>query len=210
MSSKVTERADGGNVLDIRDGHGDGKSQMANGRLTPECPRFLLGMAVPWGMDGTSHGRGWGPLGEMACDEPRLELIRPPTDMGTGMRMNWDYYAQCHAMLMQRPFAPAQVQCAKTIRAMGKGLWIDWDDDLGCVPESNPHFQQYQDSESIRRNMGNMVMLADVVTVSTEYLREKVIRYVKGAVFEHGGWNRSGPEEPWQPAMPEGQWLARW
>lgn len=70
---------------------------------------------------------------------------------------------------MQRPYLPQHVALAKLVKQQ-MPLWIDYDDLLTALPESNPSYVTYAAKE-VRESIEHLSQLADVVTVSTEALK---------------------------------------
>jgi len=134
--------------------------------LLPEIGRFRLACSVPHPEDGTSFYRAMGPLGAMVKEEPRLDLSLPRPAPG-GWDLGWDWLSQCHAAFLQRPFHPVHLQFCKLVKAMNMPLWVDWDDDVRCIPHSNPYSASFGDTESVRDCIWQICQLADVVTCAT-------------------------------------------
>ena len=160
---------------------------------------FRLGCAVPWPEDGTSYHRSMGPLWAMARQGgrpaqsgtsflgaavqdasryPLLELIAPRKD-AKGWQLTWDWVASCDAVLLQRPATAAYLQLAKLVKAMGRKLWVEWDDDYTCIPVSNASFSEYN-AEDLRPRLKELCWLADVVTVATPELARRLPRVAEG------------------------------
>lgn len=140
--------------------------------LNEEVRKFRLAVYCPRADDGTSLVRAIGPLGAMEKEDPRLELVRPV--LGThGQELTWDWLWRCDALFMQRPWQPVHTQLAIQASLMGLPIWMDWDDDYLSIHPSNPHYRQFA-YEGAAEAMGQLVKLADVVTVSTEELKARI------------------------------------
>lgn len=135
---------------------------------------FRLAVACPHPEDGTSLMRGIGPLAAMSKQDRRLELDLAQTHPDGSPAYSWDWLVRCDALFLQRPHAAQDVSAAQTARAFGRPVWLDWDDDLSCVPESN-HYRQFHDPQEMKFLMTRLWALADVVSVSTEHLRERLL-----------------------------------
>jgi hypothetical protein len=146
--------------------------------LDEQIPRFRLACSVPHPEDGTSFYRAMGPLGAMAVEEPKLELVLPRLTPA-GWELSWDWLAGCHALFLQRPFRDTHLQLAKYCKAMELPLWVDWDDDQRAVPKSNPFYSDYADSQSVRNVIWEVSHLADLVTCSTPHLAKTFDRQVR-------------------------------
>lgn len=79
----------------------------------------------------------------------------------------------CDVMFMQRPFTKTHLDIARLVKSQAKPLVLDYDDDLLCVPESNPTFAMYG-TEQTKATVMAIIKLADAVTVSTEQLARKI------------------------------------
>ena len=121
-----------------------------------------LGVLCPHKHDALSYFRGLGPLYEI-----QNFLIREIENT------SWLEAAASDAVFMQRPYSDDHLQMAKNIKQFKKPLWIDYDDYLFKVPASNPVHKIY-DRDDIQNNMREIIQMADVVTVSTEFLAEKL------------------------------------
>jgi hypothetical protein len=125
-----------------------------------------LGIYSPNPLDATSFYRGFGPMGHLRRWMPhvffrQLDKFSEPS------------LGFCDAVFMQRPFTAEHVNAAEMTRAEGLPLWIDYDDDLFSVPLSNPTNRIYSDPNR-QRNVAKLVQIAEVVTVSTQALKEKL------------------------------------
>lgn len=133
--------------------------------------------------DATSLYRGVGPLATLKRQRKDLHL---ELDMANMWR--WDSMRSADACFLQRPGGDQHVQMVSLAIANYKPIWIDYDDDLFCVPESNPTHKLYSDPK-IQNNMSEMIAKADVISVSTPYLADKIrqiLERVKDG-FKSGG-----------------------
>lgn len=140
--------------------------------LNPEIAKFKLAVSCPCIDDGTSLVRGEGPLGAMARHDRRLEIDHAPTIDGNQM-LSWSWIHRNDALLLQRPFRPEDVRAAVHAKMMQRPVWVDWDDDLTSVPPHNPYHHLY-DHAKMRQTIAKLATLADVVTVTTERLAERI------------------------------------
>lgn len=72
-------------------------------------------------------------------------------------------------MIMQRPFGNSALNVMQLCRDLGVKTWLDFDDNLIAVPESNPAHAVYSDPE-IRNSILKICKMADVITASTREL----------------------------------------
>jgi hypothetical protein len=128
--------------------------------------RTLL-CCVPNPRDVTSFFRATGPIGQ---------LINQP-DADFNMLLGQEVYDEiCYiakGAFLQRPFTDEHFKIAKLVKRNRRRLWVDYDDDLFDLPSDNPAFDQYGDSK-IRKNMAEIIAMADIVSVTTEALKKKL------------------------------------
>lgn len=126
--------------------------------------------------DTTSLYRSLGPLAELRRSVMHSGIIDAPNFEAVQVRevkeFTWSTICEFDAVFMQRPFKPLHVTCAELARAMGRPLWLDYDDDLFSVPLDNPAHRLYE-SEGARRNVAKLASMADVITVSTPALKRR-------------------------------------
>lgn len=147
--------------------------------MKAELTRFRLGVLCPQPTDGTSLVRGIGPLAALARADRRLELDICPVEADGAPAVSWDWLVRCDALFLQRPQSAVHIAAAVTAKSFGRPVWVDWDDDLTCVPEHNPYRRLYEPGE-MRALFGKLAHLADVVSVSTEALAERVRECARG------------------------------
>lgn len=121
---------------------------------------------VPSATDSTSFYRAVGPLHELRRTFPELKVL-------DGSKFVWTTLKAADAVFMQRPFLPEHAKAASMAKLHGKPLWVDYDDDLFAVPESNPAFRTYSRKE-VQNAITAVLNVADLVTVSTEALKRKL------------------------------------
>lgn len=121
-----------------------------------------LYVLIPNATDGTSLYRGWGPLS-------KLKEVMPEVSFIVSERVDWSILINCDAAFLQRPFTDAHLKVCQMIKNMNIPLWVDYDDDLFCVPRSNPTFENYSTDET-RLRVATILGLADHVSVSTKQL----------------------------------------
>ena len=115
--------------------------------------------------DACSFYRGIGVLGELFRHD--ISIMRCPP------RISWPDFSDCSVAFMQRPFNDLHVQVAKMLKHQ-MPLWIDYDDDLTAVPDTNPSYTLYNDQKVVD-NIGLLLGMADTATVSTRTLAEKFV-----------------------------------
>lgn len=120
---------------------------------------------IPNAVDSTSWYRAMGPLGSMRHSvEGGMSLITPS-------EYNWATIKMGDLMFVQRGFRPSHLEAAKMVKRQGAKVWADYDDLLFDVPMDNPSYELYADRRH-QKNITEILGLADVVTVSTQKLKD--------------------------------------
>jgi hypothetical protein len=118
--------------------------------------------------DATSFYRGAGPLSH----------LRRSSDFHINYmvveEVAWSTLAMSDLVFIQRPWRDEHLYAAKLAKQMGKKLWIDYDDDLFCVPTDNPSYLIYG-RQDFQTNISYMIQMADAVSVSTQGLADNFI-----------------------------------
>lgn len=93
--------------------------------------------------------------------------------------MNWTVAAQHDILFMLRPSSNEHRQIVEMAKRLGLKVWVDYDDHLLDVPDSNPahgHYSNPKNKDNIRYCVGH----ADVVSVSTQFLADEYQQYRLG------------------------------
>lgn len=135
--------------------------------------QIRLTCIVPKADDPTSYYRAYGPLGELRKTMD-LEFNLPNVH-------SWATMGISDAVFMQRPADPMCLQIANVAKMCGTPLWIDFDDDNLSVPESNETIDFFGDW-NVKDTIVKCARLANVITVSTEFLKKKYAIYNKNIV----------------------------
>jgi hypothetical protein len=124
-------------------------------------------VCLPQPKDVTAFYRATGPFGEL--------LNRPDNNIQLNFAAEvFDsvvYLAR--ATFLQRPYNDDQYQIAKMTKANRRPLWVDYDDDLLDIPNDNPVYEQYANPK-IRKNIAEIVAMADIISVTTQALKDKL------------------------------------
>lgn len=124
-------------------------------------PNIKLLFRAPSPMDSVSFYRGFGVLGHLRSIM-NLDCIHT-TDF------NWPTLAMFDAVYLIRPSADKERDIVDMIKINNKPLWVDYDDLVLGVPNSNMAHVFYE-QDHIKENIKYILSRADVVTVSTDYL----------------------------------------
>lgn len=141
---------------------------------------FLL----PKPSDACSFYRGAG----VATDLRRRGYLIDIMDM-QGV-IDWAFLIQYDIIMIQRPANNSILNVCGQIKRMGVKLWIDMDDNLLAVPMDNPAYLIYANS-GVRETIISCLSLADVVSVTTEALRQSYLPFNKNIMVIPNAHNDS-------------------
>lgn len=91
-------------------------------------------------------------------------------------RVTWANVAAADIVLMLRPFTEEQFHIGLLTKQMNRKLWVDYDDNLFCLPESNPCHRIYNDT-GVQYQISRLCSLADILTVSTSGIQEELKKF---------------------------------
>lgn len=131
--------------------------------------RINLIVNCPNALDATSLYRGMGPLLDLQKDLPQLNLITHVQEY------SWMIFKMADAIFLQRPHTDKHLSIIQMAKKNNVPVWVDYDDDLFTVPVSNPAYKYYS-TEYTMKTMAKIIASADVVTVSTEFLKKQLQR----------------------------------
>lgn len=132
--------------------------------------------------DATSFYRGVGPLSALRLTESRVAYE-------AFMDFSWATCSMTDALFMQRPFNEKHRTKFGVYKLnMRKPVWVDYDDDLFNVPEDNPTYKYYNNTQN-RKTLQGILEKADFVTVSTEHLAEQYRKFNKNITVVRNALN---------------------
>lgn len=94
---------------------------------------------------------------------------------------NWQTYSNLDIIYMERPVYDSFVDGAKMAKAFNLPLWIDFDDDLFEIPHYNPANEFFSDKNK-KKNIEEICEIADVITVTTEKLKERFSQFNRNVI----------------------------
>jgi len=98
-----------------------------------------------------------------------------------GNQIDWSWMSFFDIVFLQRPADDYQLRVIELAKNMNKKIWVDFDDDLINIPDTHPtDLINYYNSK--RKILETIIRLSDVVTVSTEDLKEKYSKYNRNIV----------------------------
>jgi len=107
-----------------------------------------------------SYYRAWGVF-------PKLKDIRCQSIE----TVSWQQLADADIVFIERPHDPTFVEAAKIVKDFGLKLWVDFDDNLFCLPDWNPA-QGFYHSKITKKCLLESMKMADITTVATDEIKE--------------------------------------
>jgi hypothetical protein len=92
----------------------------------------------------------------------------------TEITLTWVQLSKYDIIWMQRPVQREAVNAITYLKLMNKPVWIDWDDDLFNIPQTHTNYMVFAQN---RDNIIAIAQSADVITVSTESIRDSYLPY---------------------------------
>lgn len=128
----------------------------------------------PIASDATSFYRGFGPFNRLEKDNPEIQIVNGSDNF----EYNWHTLQNIDIIFLQRPSTSECLNIIMMAKRHNKPVWIDYDDDYIKIPKTNPRHDLYKDN--IRQvQIRECMQLADVITVSTEYIKNCIEEEVK-------------------------------
>lgn len=133
-------------------------------------------VGCPGPADATSLYRAHGPLNWLEKDREDIELLLGSQN---AQDYEWCYTERADILFFQRPSTPTHYKILEAAKSHNIPVWIDYDDDLTCVPQDNPASVVYNTPDA-QKAMRLCLEIADHVTVSTEELKTRYSQYRNG------------------------------
>ena len=83
--------------------------------------------------------------------------------------ISWNVLIEHDIIFINRPFGGNFLKAIEVIRKNNKKLWLDYDDNFFCIPETNPAYSSYQNSKD-QEDYKSILDSANIVSVSTKSL----------------------------------------
>jgi hypothetical protein len=103
--------------------------------------------------------------GPLLSEPDRYEVVATDRE-----EIGWLDLLACDIVCIPRIYRNDELRILELAKAAGRPVWVDYDDNLLEVPESNPAYIEFS-QPSARESILTALAMADVVTVSTEALR---------------------------------------
>ena len=146
-----------------------------------KAPNLPVCIVTPDSSDACAFYRSVGPLAHLAqFSDLKFKVV-------TSSEVAWPTIMTSSLFLFQRPASDTDFEAFNLVKNSNRKIWLDFDDDLLNVPESNPAFPYYQTPE-IRENVQSMLKDADAITVSTKPL-QKSLPHAKDALHAPNSWD---------------------
>lgn len=145
----------------------------------------------PAPFDGTSFYRSFGVFPNMSKKIGRQIDI---TAFQGGM--TWAQAADFDVLFLQRPVSEGIFKLAEYVKGLGVKVWVDHDDNLFDLPTESRVFFDYDDK--VRRRMHEILKLADVITVSTDGMRQVMKAFGLDSIVVRNALNNE-----WHPPVKE-------
>jgi hypothetical protein len=119
--------------------------------------------------------------------ERRLQCV-VDTLSWTDFMIDWTALMRYDIVMIQRGYQGQQVLLCKKVKQIGIPLWLDYDDDLFSVPPENKAWSIYEDPE-VQRDIITMLSMADVISVTTDDLKNSFSQYNDNIVVIPNAFN---------------------
>lgn len=136
--------------------------------------KLRIALLSPIVDDPTSFYRGLGPYDRL-CQEQGWHLTFP-------VALSWASLVGTDVLILQRPATPEHFGMLALAKNMGIKVIVDFDDDNLSVPKDNPTYPQYNQMP-VKEAILNLARNADVLQVTTEFLKQKYGIYNKNTVI---------------------------
>lgn len=93
-------------------------------------------------------------------------------------RTDWSVLGNYDAVFLHRLYNQKGLEIAQYAKDMGLPIWYENDDNLFCVPPSNPAFRTFNDPQ-VKNTAAEIAKLADIISVTTPHLKQAYDFYCK-------------------------------
>jgi len=93
------------------------------------------------------------------------------------INLYWSEIVQYDIICFERPYNKMALDLCTYIKSCNRILWVDYDDNLLLIPQSNRAVLIYD--EEAKANIKNILSIADVVSVTTEDLKQAFSEFNK-------------------------------
>lgn len=147
---------------------------------------------VPDPTDGTSWYRAANPLGHIKTNAHKYKSIENLiVDFSVYSEISWATLSQFDILFLQRPMSDAHIKIMTKAKQMNIPVWVDYDDDLFSVPKDSSAHEYYSTAE-VHERIKWLIKNADVLSVTTPHLKEKLSTLNKNIFVVPNAINVSG------------------
>jgi len=112
-----------------------------------------------------------------ACSFYRSHGVFPKLNIETSgvQDIGWQILMDTDILFFERPDTPQYFEAGKIVKDLGVKLWVDFDDNLFCLPAHSPHASFY--NRATQKTIMKNVQLADIVTVATPAIAKEIATF---------------------------------
>jgi len=101
----------------------------------------------------------------------KLQKLNPNISIEHMQVVSWYTMTDADILFFERPQDKSYLEAIELAKDYNIPVWIDFDDNLFDLPDYNPGYSHYN-KKNIREIVANCIKLADVVTVSTQAVKD--------------------------------------
>lgn len=131
---------------------------------------------IPLEHDATSFYRALQPISQLRKIIPNLNIFH------VGKEINMIHLAHMDVLFLQRPSSGAHLEAMRICKRLGIKIWVEYDDNLFCVPSSNPAHSLV--SEETKKTIREILSQADIISVSTDQLKTDLAKEAPKKTFK--------------------------
>ena len=118
-----------------------------------------------------------------------LEKDMPDVKFGySDEKFSWREMLHWDIMHFNRATGKPALEALSNIKALGKQVWLDWDDNIFEIDEHHQH-SQYFNNDDNRKITIEIIKIADVITVTTNYLKSIIEPYNSNVIVIPNSYN---------------------
>ena len=102
----------------------------------------------------------------------------PGVNLRLEAEVGWTILSQVDIVFAERPFSQSDFEIIRMAKDFSVPVWVEVDDDFFTVPEYNPAASNFG-KKDVQERHARCLALADVVTVTTQHLKEQLSKFNK-------------------------------
>ena len=125
-----------------------------------------------------------------ACSFYRSMGVLPHTGYQIDLlqKVSFEFLMGGNIFYVERPDRNDLLQAIRAAKKLNMKIWIDFDDDLFCLPSDNSCANHYNNL-NVQKIMVESIKLSDVVTVATEEIKNQLLKYNKNIIVIENAFN---------------------